>query len=85
MATFAGIRNLITPIQETRAYQSIYAEGKAEGRASTLKRPLERRFEVLPAWAAARLDAATLPQLETWLDGIFDADSIETLIGAEQD
>lgn len=29
--------NLITPIQETRAYQSIYAEGKAEGKASTLK------------------------------------------------
>ena len=77
--------NLITPIQETRAYQSIYAEGKAEGKASTLKRLLARRFKVLPPWAATRIDAATLPQLETWLDGIFDADSIEALIGAEQD
>ncbi|WP_295393038.1 hypothetical protein [uncultured Thiodictyon sp.] len=34
--------NLVTPIQETRAYQSIFAEGKAEGeakgKANTLKR-----------------------------------------------
>ncbi|WP_300971369.1 hypothetical protein [Thiocapsa sp.] len=37
--------NLVTPIQETKAYQSIYAEGKAE----SLKRLLTRRFGPLPA------------------------------------
>ncbi len=32
--------NLVTPIQETKAYQSIFAEGKAE----SLKPILTRRF-----------------------------------------
>jgi len=32
--------NLVTPIQETKAYQSIFAEGKTDG----LKRLLTRRF-----------------------------------------
>jgi predicted transposase YdaD len=43
--------NLVTPIQETRAYQSIFAEGKAEGKAGTLKRHLTLRFVALPALA----------------------------------
>ncbi len=61
--------NLMTPIQETRAYQSIFAEGeakgkeegkaegeakgKAEGKASTLKRQLTRRFCAFPGGRAA--------------------------------
>jgi predicted transposase YdaD len=83
--------NLVTPIQETRAYQSIFAEGeakgkaegKAEGKASTLKRQLTLRFGVLPAWAERRIDAAPLAQLDAWLDGIFAADSVAALIGPE--
>ncbi|MBK1646797.1 hypothetical protein CKO25_19575, partial [Thiocapsa imhoffii] len=71
--------NLLTPIQETRAYQSIFAEGKA----STLKRQLTRRFGPLPAWAGQRIDAATVAQLDGWLDGIFDAANLEDLIGPE--
>ena len=85
--------NLSTPIEKTRAYQSIFAEGKAEGKtegktegkAETLSRQLTRRFGPLPAWAIARIDAATIDQLNTWLDGIFDADRLDALIGPETD
>ena len=93
--------NLVTPIQETKAYQSIFAEGeakgeetglakgkllgkaegKAEGKADDLKRLLRRRFDNLPAWAEQRIDTASIAQLDAWLDGIFDAQSLEALIG----
>ena len=83
--------NLVTPIQETKAYQSIFAEGEikgeakgeAKGKAETLKRLLRRRFETMPAWAVQRIDAASIAQLDAWLDGIFDASSVEALIGTE--
>ena len=88
--------NLVTPIQETKAYQSIYAEGRdkgwaegevqglAKGKADSLKHLLRRRFESVPAWAVQRIDAASSAQLDTWLDGIFDAPSVEALIGTER-
>ncbi|WP_366760998.1 hypothetical protein [uncultured Thiodictyon sp.] len=83
--------NLVTPIQETRAYQSIFAEGKAEGeakgevkaKANTLKRQLTRRFGPLPAWAELRIATAQHWQLDLWLDGIFDVESLTALIGSE--
>ena len=87
--------NLVTPIQETRAYQSIFAEGeakgkaegeakgKAQGKASVLKRQLTRRFGPLPAWAKRRIDAAPIGQLDVWLDDIFTAPSLDALIGSE--
>lgn len=81
--------NLVTPIQETKAYQSIFAEGdakgeakgKAEGKAESLKRLLTRRFGPLPAVAEQRIDAVPVAELDAWLDGIFDAASLEDLIG----
>ena len=83
--------NLVTPIQETRAYQSIFAEGeaegnvkgKAEGTSSALKRLAARRFGPLPDWAWRRIEAAPVAQLDAWLDGIFDAESLVALIGPE--
>ena len=91
--------NLVTPIQETRAYQSIFAEGEAEGKvkgkaegraegkaestASVLKRLAARRFGPLPDWARRRIEAAPVAQLDAWLDGIFDAESLVALIGPE--
>jgi predicted transposase YdaD len=85
--------NLVTPIQETKAYQSIFAEGevkgkaegktegKTEGKAESLKRLLTRRFGPLPPEAEQRIDTAPVAQLDAWLDGIFDAGSLEDLIG----
>ena len=101
--------NLLTPIEETRAYQSIFAEGEAKGeaigeaigeargeakgkaigkaigKASVLKRLLSRRFGALPAWAEGRIEAAPIAQLDGWLDGIFEATSVEALIGPKPD
>ncbi|QVL51305.1 MAG: DUF2887 domain-containing protein [Thiocapsa sp.] len=89
--------NLVTPIQETKAYQSIYAEGevkgkadgkvegkaegKVEGKAESLKRLLTRRFGPLSTGAEQRIDTAPVAQLDVWLDGIFDAANVEDLIG----
>ena len=51
--------------------------------AEDLKRLLSRRFGPLPAWSEQRIDAAPMAQLDTWLDGILDATSLEDLIGGE--
>lgn len=67
----------INPLEETHAYQSIYAEGKSQA----LERLLAHRFGPLPAWASTRIAAASIDQLDAWLDGIFDANSLEALIG----
>ncbi|WPL19401.1 hypothetical protein Thiowin_04522 [Thiorhodovibrio winogradskyi] len=83
--------NLVTPIQETRAYQSIFAEGKVEGeakgeakgKANTLKRQIKRRFGRLSTAAEQRIDAAAVAQLDVWLDDILDTDSVDSLLGKE--
>ena len=72
-----AMMNIFTPLEETRAYQSIFAKGKAD----SLKRQLTRRFGPVPKWAATRIAAAPLAQLDAWLDSIFDAQSLEDLIG----
>jgi predicted transposase YdaD len=94
--------NIFTPLEETRAYQSIFAKGeakgkaegeakgkaegeakgKAEGKAEDLKRLLARRFGPLPKWATARIDGATVDQMDAWLDGIFDAPALDALLGS---
>jgi hypothetical protein len=38
----------------------------------------------VPPWAAQRIDAASVPQLDAWLDGIFDVQNVEALIGTER-
>lgn len=77
--------NILTPLEETRAYQSIFAKGeakgKAEGKAEDLKRLLARRFGPMPEWAATRIDAAPIEQLDGWLDGLFDAPTLDALLG----
>lgn len=89
--------NLVNPLQETKAYQSIFAEGqlegqregkregRREGKADDLKRLLTRRFGAVPVWALQHIDAASIEQLDTWLDGIFDAPSLDALIIPEPD
>ena len=37
----------------------------------------------MPAWAEQHIDAASIDQLDAWLDGIFDTSSVEALIGTE--
>jgi predicted transposase YdaD len=81
--------NQLTPLEETRAYQSIFAKGeakgKAEGKGEDLQRLLTRRFGPLPVWAQARIAQADMAQLDIWLDGILDTPSLEALIGDAAD
>ncbi|MBK5929081.1 DUF2887 domain-containing protein [Halochromatium salexigens] len=89
--------NLVTPLEETKAYQSIFAKGekigekigekkgKAEAKVGTLCRLLRRRFGPLPTWAKQRITAAPEAQLDAWLDGIFDASGVEDLLGEKSE
>jgi len=81
--------NVLVPLEQTRVYQATFAKGKADGevdgqakgKADSLKPLLTHRFGVLPRWAVQRLDAAAIVPLDGWLEGIFDAPSLEALIG----
>jgi hypothetical protein len=44
---------------------------------------LRRRFGDLPPWVTNRLAAAETIQLESWVEEIFDAASLEELLGRE--
>jgi hypothetical protein len=52
-------------------------EGRLEGEAVLLRRLLLRRFGAVPAWAEARLDAATTEQLEAWGDRVLDTTTLD--------
>ncbi len=49
--------------------------------SARIKRLLARRFGPVPTRAEQRIDAAPVAQLDAWLDGIFDAASLEDLLG----
>jgi predicted transposase YdaD len=55
-------------------------KGKLEGKRDTLKRLLRRRFGELPPWASACIEEASVAQLDAWVDGIFAAETLETLL-----
>lgn len=44
-----------------------------------------QRFGPLPAWAEARIVAADIGQLDTWLDGLLDAADLTGLLGPADD
>ena len=57
------------------------AEGEATGKAKTLLRLLERRFHSVPESYQAQVLAADADQLDTWIDAVLDAGSIEAVFG----
>ena len=57
------------------------SEGRLEGEIAVLSRLLTRRFGPLPAWAEARLNAATEQNLADWADAILDAASLNDVLG----
>ncbi len=57
-------------------------QGKAEGKAATLTRLLERRFGPLPREVAPRIAAADLDELDTWLDRVLDAATLDSVFGS---
>ncbi|MEI6414381.1 MAG: DUF4351 domain-containing protein [Pseudomonadota bacterium] len=69
---------------EARGEARGIVKGKAEGKAESLYRLLTRRFGALSEWAEQRIEGASLEQIDAWLDGIFDAESLIGLIGSGQ-
>jgi hypothetical protein len=57
------------------------AQGKARGKAETLLRLLERRFHGVPEPYHAQVLAADVEQLDTWIDAVLDAESIDAVFG----
>lgn len=88
---------VLTPLEETRAYQQLVGigiekgkkegreegreEGEKLGRQKLLTKQLRRRFGALPRWASARLRQADIKQLEAWAVDIFDAKELTDVLG----
>ena len=54
--------------------------GRTQGKAEALARQLAHRFGPLSPSAQATISSALEPQLDAWLEGIFEAVSVESLI-----
>ena len=70
---------------EARGKRQGIVEGKqrglAEGKASSLIQFLERRFGPLSEASKVKIMDASISELDTWIDGVFDAKSVEALLG----
>ncbi len=53
--------------------------GKRVEAATTLRRLLAKRFGPIPAEVELRISAASLEELETWIDRILDAPTLEAV------
>ena len=64
-------------------------EGEAKGRAEALLRLVERRRVIVPEEAERRIRAATVADLDRWLDAVLDAtdltaDSLDAILAASR-
>ncbi|UEM20587.1 Rpn family recombination-promoting nuclease/putative transposase [Skermanella mucosa] len=66
-------------LDEARAEALV--QGRAEARADMLLRQLGRRFGPLPEAAVRRVREASPEDLDRWVDDIFDAPSLEAMLG----
>ncbi len=57
------------------------ADAKAEGEALALQKLLRKRFGAVPSEVLATIASASLEQLDTWLDQVLDARSLDELFG----
>jgi hypothetical protein len=56
-------------------------EGQREGKTEALQSVLTARFGPLPSWVGARLAGATIDQLDAWLNGFLQTETLEGLLG----
>ena len=59
------------------------AKGRIEGESKLLKRLLERRFGVLPAWATEKLSNASESALEAWGEAVLTAPTLDSVFQTE--
>jgi hypothetical protein len=91
MAIFAGLRygnkrevlerfdQMFTAqdLMESSFVRDTYNEGRVNANSATLRRQLVKRFGALPQPTEARIAGARADQLETWLDRVIDAKSLD--------
>ena len=65
-------------VQEAKAQGRVEgkAEGRVEGKAETLLRLMQRRFDVVPESARARVAVGSAAEIDAWLDALLDAQSV---------
>jgi hypothetical protein len=78
--------NELTLLRDAReeGWEKGREEGQTLARIATLTRQLTRRFGPPPEWVLARMQQATGEQIDTWLDRILDAPSIDAVFDAVQ-
>lgn len=59
------------------------AKGRIEGEARLLRKLLEHRFGILPAWASDKLNSAAEQDLESWAEAVLSAPSLETVLNSD--
>ncbi len=57
------------------------AKGKAEGEALALQKVIKKRFGAVPAEVLAKISAASLEQIDAWLDQVLDAHGLDDIFG----
>lgn len=62
------------------AKQEGIKQGEVIGEVKLLQKMLNKRFGVLPEWAAEMINNASSQQIEAWADQIFTAKSLEELL-----
>lgn len=72
-------------LKQTRFYQDIFKEGKAEGKMEgerkILRHMLIKRFGALPDWAEKGMAEASSRQLENWSERLLDAGNLDEVFG----
>ena len=62
-------------------FTRVYNEGRQEGEAKMLTRQLTQRFGDLSSGVREKVNAASLEELELWIDRVLDARSLEDIFG----
>ena len=58
-------------------------EGMVVGESKALRRQLERRFGTLPNWASDKVNSAKELDLESWLDAVLTAPTLEAVFNKD--
>ncbi len=59
--------------------EKIMKEGIEKGKARALQKFLTKRFGTLPAEAVGQISAASPQEIDTWLDRLLDAESLDAV------
>ena len=74
------LENKVLGREYKRGLQEGLREGRQEGELKVLRRQIEKRFGVMPSWAAQRLAARSVTELEELSERVLDAASLDDLL-----